>query len=27
MGSGNVNVTGGAKCNVNKAGSGNVRCS
>lgn len=27
MGSGDVDITGGAKCTVNKAGSGNVRCS
>jgi hypothetical protein len=27
MGSGDVDVAGGAKCNVSKAGSGNVRCS
>jgi len=27
MGSGDVDVTGGAKCNVSKAGSGNVSCS
>lgn len=27
MGSGDVEVTGGAKCSVSKAGSGNVRCS
>ena len=27
MGSGNVNVTGGAKCSVSKAGSGSVNCS
>jgi hypothetical protein len=26
-GSGDVDVSGGAKCNVSKAGSGNVRCS
>ena len=26
MGSGDVNVTGGAKCSVSKAGSGNVHC-
>jgi hypothetical protein len=27
MGSGDVDVSGGAKCKVSKAGSGNVRCS
>lgn len=27
MGAGDVDVAGGAKCNVNKTGSGNVRCS
>ena len=27
MGSGDVNVSGGAKCSVSKAGSGNVHCS
>jgi len=27
MGSGDVEITGGAKCSVSKAGSGNVRCS
>jgi len=27
MGSGDVNIAGGAKCKVSKAGSGNVRCS
>jgi hypothetical protein len=26
MGSGDVVVTGGAKCSVNKMGSGDVRC-
>jgi len=27
MGSGDVELTGGAKCTVSKAGSGDVRCS
>jgi hypothetical protein len=27
MGSGDVEVTGGAKCDVSKAGSGSARCS
>ena len=27
MGSGDVTITGGAKCTVDKAGSGNVICS
>jgi len=27
MGSGDVDVTGGAKCKISKAGSGDVRCS
>jgi len=27
MGSGDVTVTGGAKCSVSKAGSGDVHCS
>jgi len=27
MGSGDVELTGGAKCNVSKHGSGDVRCS
>jgi len=27
MGSGDVEMTGGAKCDVSKHGSGNVRCS
>jgi hypothetical protein len=27
MGSGDVDVTGGAKCSVSKQGSGGVRCS
>jgi hypothetical protein len=27
MGSGDVDVTGGAKCTISKAGSGDVRCS
>jgi hypothetical protein len=27
MGSGNVQLSGGAKCKISKAGSGNVSCS
>jgi len=27
MGSGDVEIAGGAKCNVSKMGSGDVRCS
>jgi hypothetical protein len=27
MGSGDVDVTGGAKCSISKQGSGDVRCS